>query len=847
LPLLPLEISGTCRTGFHSETDYRIQTKGSLMPTQFYRDRFCNCLRLMLTCFGGAGLSLADPHASAEPLLLNEIYVNPPGNTLPYEYIELKGTPLAPLDGYFLLAINGNPGTAGRADLVLNLNGVLLGTNGLLVVKVSRDTGFTVPQETRVISDSRFIDTAVSPLNNNSLSVLLVQSGAAPVEGTDYDANNDGLFDVAPLATATIVDAIGIRQLAGDPVYGGARIPNVGADNRPEAIVRLYGDTRASNADAWFGGRMNGTGLTVSFNAQVTTNFPAGATLTPGKENIVFSALSIVQSGSTTDVDEDGVIDTYTLALGANPSSGVVVVSVSADTQLQISLDGVNFVSQTNLTFTSANGTVPQTITVRAVDDTIAEAGHTHGGVITHRVISSDDSTTFPVTLPPVSIIANIFDNDSLLPIVQATMETPAQFDPADSDDPAVWIHPGDSSRSLLITTKKFGGATVFDFNLNILQSIAPITNGALRLNNVDVLYGFPLNGISTDLAVFSDRVNDTLYVYRIDPNAAANPLVLVSADLTSHIFAGSIVGGDTAYGLCVYKSPLNGRSYAFVSRNGLSQIAQLELIDAGGGQVGWQHVRTIALPDPRQVEGMVADQELGWVYLAQEKVGLWKFPAEPARASDGGVLLQRVKPAGTVLAADVEGLCIYYSTMGAGYLLASSQGDNTFAVFSRDGTNAHLGSFVIGANKPLGIDQVTTCDGADVMPLPLPNFPQGVLVVHDGENDGSVSVKNTNFKLVPWDNVASGFSPALAITPSGFNPRSPANRVPARLDHISLTVGEVRLSLSGGAGTAVDLQTSEDLANWETLQGIVFTTPFVEVTNSTALPAWRFYRLTLR
>src|SRR5436853_7282905 len=110
------------------------------MSMQFYRNRLCNRVRLIVICFACASLSLADHHASAEPLLLNEIYVNPPGNTLPYEYIEFKGTPLAPLDGYFLLAINGNPGTAGRADLVLNLNGVLLGTNGLLVVKVSRDT-----------------------------------------------------------------------------------------------------------------------------------------------------------------------------------------------------------------------------------------------------------------------------------------------------------------------------------------------------------------------------------------------------------------------------------------------------------------------------------------------------------------------------------------------------------------------------------------------------------------------------------------------------------------------------------------------------------------------------------
>lgn len=794
-----------------------------------------------------AGLALATSiiSTSAQPVLLNEIYPNPPGNTVPIEFIELKGAPLQALDGYFLLAVHGNPGIAGRADLVLNLNGVLLGTNGLLTVKVSRTNGFIVPIETRVIEDARFIDTAISPLNNNSLSVLLVQSAVAPVETTDYDANDDGVFDVAPLNTATIVDSIGIRQLVTDPVYGGARIPNVGNDNRPEAVVRLFGDTRTRNADAWFAGRMNGSGLTVAFNAQVTTNFPPGATLTPGRENIVFSAYNIVQSGSTTDVDEDGVTDSYTLALGAAPT-GQVVVAVTANAQVRVSVDGVNFVSQTNLTFTPGNGTLPQTITVQAVDDALVEAGRTHAGFITNSIASSDDTNTFPTTLPAANVPVNIFDNESIFPIVRPTGETPSAFTPDDSDDAACWIHPTDAARSLLLTTKKLGGATVFDFDLNIVQPIHPVTNNALRLNNVEVVYDFSLNGSPVDLAVFSDRINDTLYIYRIDANASTNPLTLVSADLLTHIFPGSVNGADTAYGLCLYKSPLDGKRYAFVSRSALGVIAQLELYDAGGGQVGWRRVRTITLPDVFQAEGIVADQELGWVYFAQEKVGVWKFPAEPTRASDGGKLIQRVKPAvNALLASDIEGLCIYYGTNGSGYLIVSSQGENNFAVFERQGTNAYLGSFAIGANQLLGIDQITTCDGADVCPLALPNYPQGVLIVQDGENDGSVSIRNTNFKLVPWESVASSFSPALAVTPSGHDPRSFVNRLAPRFDVIQReTDGSVRLSLSGPTGQAFGVQSSTNLTQWNPVTNVTFATPLLHLTNAPSAMEQQFYRL---
>lgn len=792
-----------------------------------------------------AALAVFMSSARAQPVLLNEIYPNPPGNTLPHEFIELKGAPLQPLDGYFLLAVNANAGLAGRTDLVLNLSGAHLGSNGLLVVKASATTGFIVPASTPVIEDARFIDTALSPLNNNSLSVMLVQSVIAPLEGTDYDANDDGVFDIAPLDAATVVDSISIRQLASDPVYGGARIPNVGNDGRPEALARLFGDTRARNAEAWFAGRMNGSGLTIDFDARVTPNFPAGATLTPGRENLVLNAFAMAASGGTTDVDEDGVTDTYTLALGAGLPTGPVTVDIVGNEQVQVSLDGANFGSQVTVHFTSANSSVPQTVTVRAVDDDIAESGRTHPGIITHRIGTSEDPENYPLTVRPVEAPVNIFDNDSPFPIVMPTRETPAGLLPDNFDDPAVWIHPTDVSRSLLLTTKKLGGAAVFDFNLTLMQSIVPETNGALRLNNVDVLYGFSLNASEVDLAVFSDRTADTLYIYRLDADATTNALTLVSADLATPVFPGSVGGNDTAYGLCLYRSPLNGKHYAFVSREGVSTIAQLELFDAGGGQVGWRRVRTIALPDARQVEGMVADQELGWLYLAQEKVGLWKTPAEPSRAIEGELLLQPVKPAGDILAADVEGVCLYYATNGAGYLIASGQGENTFAVFAREGTNAWLGNFVVGANRPLGIDQVTTSDGGDVTTFALPGFPQGALIVHDGENDGSVSTRNTNFKLVPWEQIAGAWTPALAIAPSAFDPRAPINRLPARFDSIARDAdGTVRAGLSGATGSGYRVEVSENLIQWETLTNLLFTTATPQQTFAPSLKDRAYYRL---
>ena len=95
--------------------------------------------------------------------------------------------------------------------------------------------------------------------------------------------------------------------------------------------------------------------------------------------------------------------------------------------------------------------------------------------MITHRVIASDDTNTFPITLPAVALTCNIFDNDSPWPTVLPNRETAAAIAPDDSDDPAFWIHPADPARSLLLTTKKLGGATIFDLSLNPMQIIVPL------------------------------------------------------------------------------------------------------------------------------------------------------------------------------------------------------------------------------------------------------------------------------------------------------------------------------------------------------------------------------------
>ena len=126
------------------------------------------------------------------------------------------------------------------------------------------------------------------------------------------------------------------------------------------------------------------------------------------------------------------------------------------------------------------------------------------------------------------------------------------------------------------------------------------------------------------------------------------------------------------------------------------------------------------------QLEGCVADDDLGHLYIGEEDVGIWKYPAEP-NADLLKTTVDVVGPGGH-LVADVEGLTIAYTSDGEGYLIASSQGNNTFAVYRREGTNPYVKSFRIIAGEK--IDGVTETDGIHVTTANLgPRFPKGVFM----------------------------------------------------------------------------------------------------------------------
>jgi 3-phytase len=322
-------------------------------------------------------------------------------------------------------------------------------------------------------------------------------------------------------------------------------------------------------------------------------------------------------------------------------------------------------------------------------------------------------------------------------PGVQARVTAAVETDPVPNDgdaadDPAIWVHPKDPAKSVILGTDKRGGLALYDLAGKQIQYLP-----AGDFDNVDLRTGFPLGGRQVTIVTAGNRRDNSIAVYRLDE--ATRRLVEVAAR--------KLHPGVATYGSCMYHSRRTGRQYTIVTSK-TGAVEQWELYEGAGG-VDARRVRGLRLGS--QTEGCVADDELGALYLSEEARGIWRFGAEPD-AGGSGTLVDRTGGSGH-LKGDAEGVTIADGTQGRGFLIASSQGDSTFAVYRREAPNQYVGTFEIQSGT---VDGVQHTDGIDVTTSSLgAAFTGGVFVAQDGRNPGG----NQNFKLVPWPEIARSFS----------------------------------------------------------------------------------------
>lgn len=320
------------------------------------------------------------------------------------------------------------------------------------------------------------------------------------------------------------------------------------------------------------------------------------------------------------------------------------------------------------------------------------------------------------------------------LPVAMPLVETEPVASRGDAaDDPAIWVNEADPAGSLVIGTNKKRGLDVYRLDGTLHQTL-PVG----RMNNVDLRNRFDIAGRSVALVAASDRDRNVIALFALDP-ASGQVAQLPDSDIAT--------GLTEIYGLCMYEDRNLGRTYVFVNdKDGRYQ--QYELSVTAQGRVMGRIVREFRLGS--QPEGCAADDELGLLYVGEEGVGFYRMGAAPTAPAEF-VAVDTV--AAGRLVADVEGIAILTRPDGAGYVIVSSQGDNSYAVYERQPPNAYVGSFRVGENEAAKVDAASETDGLDVTSATLaPPFSTGLLVVQDGANTRPRAAQN--FKLVPWDEV---------------------------------------------------------------------------------------------
>ncbi len=289
-----------------------------------------------------------------------------------------------------------------------------------------------------------------------------------------------------------------------------------------------------------------------------------------------------------------------------------------------------------------------------------------------------------------------------------------------DTDDPAIWINRANPAESLILGTDKHADGALYVFGLDGKIRTDRVVRGLVRPNNVDVAYGLMVGGKPTDVAVVTERFAQRIRVYRLPDMAPLDGGGLP-------VFAGE--AARDCMGVALYTRPGDGALFAIVSRSEFrapkeGYLHQYRLVDDGTGTVRAVFTRAFGTWSGRkEIEAIAVDQELGYVYYSDENHGVRKYHADPA-AEDAEDELAVFGTDG--FAEDREGISIYRTGPGTGFILVSDQQNNAFRVFPREG----------GAGRPhehpllASIDVAAIeSDGSEVTHESLPGFPGGLLV----------------------------------------------------------------------------------------------------------------------
>ena len=349
---------------------------------------------------------------------------------------------------------------------------------------------------------------------------------------------------------------------------------------------------------------------------------------------------------------------------------------------------------------------------------------------------------TVVITTVGMNAAAAFALSDPALRIIEVVPTDSTTSVPYDADDPSIWIHPREPEKSLILGTDKakvHGGLYVWDLEGNLLQYI-PLN----RPNNVDVRHNMQLSTGPVDIAVVNIREEQALRVYAIDPETRR----LTDITTPDGIKTPEI---EEAGGVSLYRRPRDGAMFVITSSDegpSASMLYQYRLQDDGSGRVKGTLVRTFAhnvILD--KVEGLVVDDELGYIYASDEEFAVRKFYADPDLNRDDQIT--EFAPRDDGIRGDREGLAIYKCDERTGYILLSNQKSGTVKVYPREGVKGNPHYHPLLATIYTKDSRET--DGLDVTSAAIPPlYPQGFLVKHDSPR--------RLFRIYSWEQVVGAY-----------------------------------------------------------------------------------------
>lgn len=304
---------------------------------------------------------------------------------------------------------------------------------------------------------------------------------------------------------------------------------------------------------------------------------------------------------------------------------------------------------------------------------------------------------------------------------VTANVETEPVFAGDDAaDDMCILENFNNPESSLIISSDKKYGIIVYD-----LEGVKLYDYEVGRINNVDIL---PSRSFQNKYIVAgTNRTYNSIDIYLFNSKGELENLILRK----------EIPSLKDVYGVTFYRDEFN--TYLFIS----DKKGNVEQWSYNNDEVNSEIKFVRKLKFSSLVEGLVADESKGKIYIGQERKGIWELNAFPSFDSQKKLIFKKSKN----FKPDFEGLALRDDGNGEGYLIASVQGSNGYLIIDRKSLYAKIFFRIIDGDK---IDGTTETDGIDVTSIKTSKFPNGFFIAQDDDNDGL----NQNFKLVDWNKI---------------------------------------------------------------------------------------------